>query len=105
MAQRFSDAELHRLRNEVPIAEVIHELLEIPSKEIEGIFRFLCPQCGEFQTAVNPETNLSRCFRCKKNFNTIEIVMNDRKVPFVESVKILQKWGIAEVGLPPKNGV
>lgn len=94
MVRRFSDEELYQLRNGIPIPKVIDDLLGIPCKEIEGIYRFLCPLCGEFQTAVNPKTNLSRCFRCRRNFNTIEIVMADRKVPFVEGVKILQNWRI-----------
>jgi len=98
MARRFSDEELYRIRNDIPVRAVISELLAIASKEIEGIYRFLCPNCGEFQTAVNLKTNLSRCFRCQRNFNTIELVMEDRKVSFVESVKMLQNWGVPEVG-------
>ena len=98
MNRRFSSEELRRLRNEIPVTRVIDELLEIPSKVVEGIYRFLCPQCSEFQTSVNPKTNLSRCFRCKRNYNAIELVMEDRKVPFVESVKILQNWGIVRAG-------
>ena len=92
MSKRFSSEELFRLRNAIPVTRVIKELLEIPSKEIEGVNRFLCPLCGEFQTSVNTSTNLSRCFRCKRNFNSIDIIMEDRKIPFVESVKILQAW-------------
>ena len=98
MARRFSDEELYRIRNDIPVRAVISELLDIPVKEIEGIYRFLCPNCGEFQTAVNLKTNLSRCFRCQRNFNTIELVMEDRKVSFVESVKMLQNWGVPKVG-------
>jgi hypothetical protein len=41
----------------------------------KGCFRFLCPLCNGFDTAVNPKTNLARCFRCEKNFNTIDLVM------------------------------
>lgn len=92
MTRRFSDEELHAIRNFIPIRLVIEQLLEIPSKEIEGCYRFLCPVCNEFQTGVNQRTNLSRCFRCQRNFNTIELIMEDRKMPFVQSVRMLQKW-------------
>lgn len=57
----------------------------------EGYFRFLCPVCKEFQTAVNPKTNLARCFRCEKNFNSIDLVMRVKGVGFVESVQYLQE--------------
>jgi len=91
MERRFSSEELHALRNQVPIKFLIKELLGIPCKEIEGVFRFLCPHCREFQTAINPKTNLSRCFRCRRNFNTIEMVMEDKHLGFVESVKFLKR--------------
>lgn len=90
MSQRFSSEELHALRNRVSV-RVLIESLGIPHKEIEGVFRFLCPKCREFQTAVNPKTNLSRCFRCQENFNTIELVMKDRQISFVESVRLLKQ--------------
>lgn len=91
MRQQFSKEELHSLRNKIPIRYLIDEYLGITCKEVEGVSRFLCPKCGEFQTAINPKTNLSRCFRCQKNFNTIEIVMEDKKLAFVESVKLLKQ--------------
>jgi len=56
----------------------------------EGCFRFLCPLCNAFDTAINPKTNLARCFRCEKNFNTIDLVMIIRQADFVQSVKFLQ---------------
>ncbi|MDM8537718.1 CHC2 zinc finger domain-containing protein [Desulfobacterales bacterium HSG17] len=89
--KRFSDKELFELRNFFPIAVLIEQRLLIPSKISEGYFRFLCPLCSEFQTSTNPTTNLARCFRCEKNFNTIDLVMICRKIGFVESVKYLQK--------------
>lgn len=91
MGQRFSDEELRSIRNDILISVLIQEILMIPSKEEAGIFRFLCPQCQEFQTAVNTKTNLSRCFRCQKNFNNIDLVMLDRKVNFVDSIKYLKQ--------------
>ncbi len=91
MREHFSKEELFVVRNKISIRYLIEESLCIPSKEIEGVFRFLCPECGEFQTAVNPKTNLSRCFRCQVNFNTIELVMKDKQLNFVQSVKFLKQ--------------
>lgn len=91
MRLEFSSEELSALRNRISIRHLIEVLLGIPSKEIEGVFRFLCPKCREFHTAVNPKTNLSRCFRCEENFNTIELVMKDRQLNFVQSVKFLKQ--------------
>lgn len=87
MANRYSKEKLHRLRNEVPISRLISELLDIPCKVSEGYFRFLCPLCGEFQTATNPKTNLARCFRCQKNFNPIDMVMAVKSCNFREAVE------------------
>ena len=57
------------------LSALIKGALRLPSKEIEGFFRFLCPHCGEFNTATNPRTNLTRCFRCQRNFNPIDMVI------------------------------
>ena len=90
MGKCFSSQELYRLRNSISIDVLIEKELAIPSKTSEGYFRFLCPLCNEFQTAFNPKTNLVRCFRCEKNFNTIDMVMAWRKTGFVDSAKYLQ---------------
>ena len=92
MKKRFSANELFSLRNLIPIDVLIGKKLMIPSKFSGEFFRFLCPLCNEFQTATNPKTNLARCFRCEKNFNTIDIVMICRKVNFVQSVKYLKAY-------------
>ena len=90
--RRFTNHELHTLRNDIPVDALIDKALCIPSRVAEGHFRFLCPLCREFSTAVNPETNLARCFRCEKNFNTIDLVMTIRELGFVESVRFLQDY-------------
>ena len=90
--RRFSSEELYAVRNNIALRKVICEVLEIPSKDVAGVFRFLCPKCREFQTAINVKTNLSRCFRCQVNFNAIELVMQDRGLKFVESVRLLQQY-------------
>ena len=73
--RRFSNQELYSLRNKIPVSILIEKVLGIPSRTTEGVFRFLCPLCNEFNTAVNSRTNLARCFSCEKNFNTIDLAM------------------------------
>jgi DNA primase len=91
MKRNFSSQELFVLRNHIPIDTLIEKYLRVPSKFSEGYFRFLCPLCHEFQTATNPRTNLGRCFRCQRNFNTIDMVMICKGIQFVEGVKYLKK--------------
>jgi hypothetical protein len=91
MANRcFSSSLLYALRNEISVQMLIEKTLSIPCRVTEGRFRFLCPLCSGYDTAVNPKTNLARCFRCEKNYNTIDLVMLDRQADFVQSVKFLQ---------------
>jgi len=86
----FSSSQLYTLRNDINVQVLIEQTLRIPSRMTEGCFRFLCPLCNGYDTAVNPKTNLARCFGCEKNFNTIDLVMVVRQVDFVHSVKFLQ---------------
>lgn len=90
--KRFTRNELFALRNHIPISDLIEGHLKIPSKISEGQFRFLCPLCGEFQTATNPKTNLARCFRCEKNFNTIDMVMTCENASFIETINALKEY-------------
>ena len=89
MGKRYSKKMLRMLRNAIPVDLVIADLLKQPNKISEGNFRFLCPNCGEFNTAVNPKTNLGRCFSCKKNFNPIDIVMSVKTYSFTRAVEYL----------------
>ncbi len=86
---QYTRQELFILRNHIPVDGLI-EKLNIPSKTTEGCFRFCCPICREFDTGVNPKTNLARCFRCEKNYNTIDLVMLVKQSDFIHSVKFLQ---------------
>ncbi len=88
--QRFSNQQLYILRNNIPVEVLIEKVLNLPSKITQGYFRFLCPLCNEFNTAVNTATNLARCFSCNKNYNTIDLVMLTRQTDFVQSVKFLK---------------
>ena len=90
MTRLFSAQELYNVRNHIPISALIENVLNMPTRTTEGIFRFLCPVCGEFNTAVNLKTNLARCFSCEKNFNTIDLVMIVEKMNFVKAVHFLK---------------
>jgi hypothetical protein len=89
MSHRFSHSQLYALRNHIPIRYVIESLLRIPSGMVEGVFRFRCPLCAGHHTAIQSDTNLSRCFQCAKNFNAIDLCMLVRRTNFVESVQFL----------------
>jgi len=86
----FSSSQLYALRNQINVQMLIEKTLRIPCRATQGCFRFLCPLCNAFDTAVNPKTNLARCFRCEKNFNTIDLIMLTRQADFVGSVRFLQ---------------
>lgn len=90
MTRRFSPGELSFLRNRVPIDRVIQTLLSLPDQNTNGKWSFACPICGGFDTGVNTAHNLARCFACRQNFNPIELVMNQLKIGFVDSVKWLK---------------
>ena len=68
---------LRRIRNDLPMPGTIAALGRDgpPSKWSEGHFRFLCPSCSEMQATVNPRNNLAHCFACRKNLNTIDLLM------------------------------
>jgi len=94
MGKNISRRLLYRLRNEIPVADLLVRL-DWPHKQREGRFVFLCPACGEYLTATNPRTNLGRCFACKRNFNPIDLVMLIEDVDFVTAVQTLPR------SLPP----
>ena len=87
---RITDSLLRQLRNDIPIEMVIAHVLKIPYKHSEGYFRFLCPYCNEFNTATKKKTNLARCFRCKTNFNPIDMVMVYYGLNFLDTVEFLK---------------
>jgi DNA primase len=91
MPKFFPRQLLYRLRNEIPLERVVAELLDWPCKRRDGRFCFVCPRCGESLTAVHPNTNLGRCFRCEENFNAIDFVMLATGRDFVEAVHFLEQ--------------
>lgn len=80
---------LRRLRNDIDTRELIAEILRLEHTLADGRFRFLCPLCSEFHTAVNPKTNLARCFRCLKNFNPIDLAIIVKHYDFLQAVDFL----------------
>ena len=96
MSKFFTRQQLYQLRNDIPVERLIVHL-RWPHKRREGRFCFVCPKCGETLTAVNPRTNLGRCFGCEENFNPIDLVMLIRQCDFVEAVHYLEglRWAPA----------
>jgi len=91
MIKRFSPEFLRSLRNNIPIESLIADVIQHPNKFSENYFRFLCPKCLEFRTAVNKRTNLARCFLCETNFNTIDFTIISLNLKFTEAVSFLQQ--------------
>jgi len=89
MSRKYYDKQfVRRLRNEIPIDGLI-ESIGWPSKQRDGRFVFVCPACGEMESAVKRETNLGRCFNCKTNFNPIDFMIAAHRFDFVEAVEFL----------------
>ena len=88
MPRYFSDHLLRRLRNEISW-KLLLTRLNWPHKHRDGQLAFVCPCCREYHSAVNPRTNLGRCFHCRRNFNPIELVMAVRECDFVSAVHYL----------------
>jgi hypothetical protein len=91
MKRRFSSRQLSILRNNIPIERVIVDSLSLHSRHHGGKLRFACPKCQSFDTSILTSSNLARCFSCRHNFNTIEIVMAHLKIGFVDSVNWLMQ--------------
>jgi len=86
---RIAPQDLWNLRNRVPIDHVLVDVVDLPVKHSEGHLRFLCPRCREFNTTANSQTNLAHCFRCKRNFNPIDLVMEVDGCTFLQAVERL----------------
>lgn len=89
MARYYDDALLHRLRNDISWPSLLRQL-DWPHKRRAGQLAFLCPCCHEYQSAVNPRTNLGRCFACETNFNPIDLTMVVQGCDFVTAVQYLK---------------
>jgi len=84
----FSKQQLFQVRNTIDIHWLINEKLTL-ERQFKGIWRFRCPLCQGFHTAIAKKTNLARCFDCQKNFNTIDLVIFTKQYNFIPAVKWL----------------
>jgi len=91
MPNAYPAGFLRMIRNQVPIEKVIVTMLNLEVRHTPKWLRFRCPRCYNFHTATNRDTNLARCFDCKKNFNPIDIVMAAGQCNFVEAVEYLKE--------------
>ena len=84
---------LRTIRNDLPMQVTIHRLGRHGpiSKEIEGYFRFLCPNCEELRATVNPRNNLAHCFCCGRNWNNIDLLIA-LGYDFLPAVDVLKQW-------------
>ena len=90
MPQYFTRHTLYKMRNNISIVNAL-TALQWPYKTRDGRVCFVCPQCSETLTAINPRTNLGRCFRCEINFNPIDLVMLIKECDFVAAIHFLQQ--------------
>ena len=90
---------LRRLRNQVDLRWLMVEVLDLEHRHRGGRFRFLCPACQGFETAVNPATNLGRCFTCLKNYNPIDLVILVKHYDFLQAVNFLDGF-LSDKGIP-----
>lgn len=93
---RIPAEQLRRLRNDVLISPLIERRLSLPTEYRSNLLRFRCPLCRHYNTAVNPDTNLARCFSCEKNFNPIDLVMAVNRCSFLEAVAFLQSPALSD---------
>ena len=96
MPRYFDDEFLRRLRNDIVWVRLLQRL-GWPHKHRHGQLAFLCPRCHEYLSAVNPRTNLGRCFYCETNFNPIDFTIAVQDCDFVTAVRYLKPL------LPPGN--
>lgn len=88
MTGRISPETLKSIRNDINVEQVIH-VLEIPWRKDDLKLRFICPVCSGLDTSIHPKINLSRCFQCQKNFNSIDLVMTKKSYAFRQAVEWL----------------
>lgn len=88
MPRYFSDTQLWQLRNEFPLPQLLKNL-GWPHKRRGEQLIFVCPNCGESRSDLNPQENLLRCFHCRTNFNPIDFTIAARQCDFVDAVHYL----------------
>ena len=84
----FTKQQLFQVRNDIDIDWLINDKLHL-GRQFNRIWRFQCPVCQQFNTATQKKNNLARCFSCQQNFNTIDLVIYNKKMNFVPAVQFL----------------
>ena len=82
---------LWKLRNLIPIDQVIENIVYLNARRSKDLLRFQCPLCQNYHTATDKKTNLARCFDCRKNFNPIDMAMKALNLEFLDAVELLSK--------------
>ena len=82
--------ELRRLRNDLPIEEVVL-WLGLERRRRGGRVEVRCAQCQGFHVAIHEPTNLARCFRCARSYNPIDLIMTVRRASFLQAVEALRE--------------
>ena len=87
--RRICATHLRKLRNDISVGAVIDDL-HIPTGRRGTRSTFRCPSCATYLTAINPRTNLARCFRCQRNFNPIDLAMEECGYGFLQAVRYVE---------------
>lgn len=82
---------LHKLRNTIDFSHLFRRLGWPWKRREDGVILFVCPECRESQTSVNPKTNLARCFRCERNWNPIDFTIEVGHMDFLEAYGYLEE--------------
>jgi putative transposase len=80
---------LRALRNQVDVLLLLG-VLDIPTHQRGTRTCFRCPTCAEYHTAIHTSANIARCFKCMKSFNSIDLVMAERRSNFLDAVHFLE---------------
>ena len=86
--KRIAAAHLHALRNTIEIQAVVARL-EIPTSPRGRHVRFRCPRCHAHDAAARAGESLARCFRCRRRFNPIDLIMAEAGCGFPQAVAYL----------------
>ncbi len=89
IVRRSCATQLRKLRNDISVRAVIDDLY-IATRQRGTRPTFLCPSCETYLTAINPRANLARCFRCQRNFNPIDLAMEECGYGFLQAVRYVE---------------
>lgn len=82
---------LREIRNMIDFSHLFRRLGWPRKRRDDGVILFVCPECSESETSVNPKTNLARCFRCERNWNPIDFTMDVGRMEFLEAYDYLEE--------------